>query len=268
MLRLVIKKGSFYVILLDENENEVAYYDPSNPFILTMPYDLENGQHSNSVVAIYKNGKVIPFSIYKDGSITFSVIETGIYDVIYNKKDFTDISGHWAEDSIDFVTARTLYTGIGNGQFDPNGNMTRAMFAQVLANLDGADLSIYETSRFTDVPDNAWYMAAVEWAADIGIVSGVGNDRFDPNAPITREQMAVMLYRYMEYKGFNLEANGISTAFADEDDISLWALEAVSAIQGMGIVIGKQDNAYDPKATASRAEVATVFARLVEKGAA
>jgi hypothetical protein len=101
----------------------------------------------------------------------------GTYGVINNKKAFNDTSGHWASNTIDFITAREIYSGVGDNRFDPNGSMTRAMFAQALANIEHASLTPHTaltphtTSRFTDVPANTWYTAAVEWAADKGIVS-------------------------------------------------------------------------------------------------
>jgi hypothetical protein len=264
MLRLVIKKGSLYVILLDEDENEIAYFDPANPFRITLPYELEDGQLAGVVVAIGADGNIIPFAVFKDGFISFGITQTGWYDVLYNHKTFTDVSDHWAEDYIDFVAARALYLGIGGDLFDTGGDMTRAMFVQVLANLEGADLSLYTACRFTDVSDSAWYMAAVEWAAELGIVSGIGGDKFNPNAPITREQMAVMLWNYIQYKGFELADGSYASAFEDEDIISSWALDAVKAIQSANIVHGRPGNYYDPDGTATRAEVAAVFARFVE----
>jgi hypothetical protein len=263
MLRLIIKRGSFYVILADELGNEVAYYDPANPFRLVLPYELKDGQASAAVIAIGNDGRIIPFAIYKDGVLSFDTAETGLYDIIYNQKNFSDVSNHWSEGYIDFVAARALYSGYGNGLFDPDGNMTRAMFVQVLANLEGVDLSAYTVSRFIDVSDNAWYMAAIEWAADMGIVVGVGDSRFDPNAFITREQMAVMLTNYIRHKGFALITNVMSTVFADEDVISEWAFDAVKSIQALGIVGGKPGNVFDPGATATRAEAAAIFTRLI-----
>jgi len=177
---------------------------------------------------------------------------------------FIDVKeSDWFYNNIAFVYTHGLFKGTSVTTFRPNDPMTRAMLAQVLANLEGVDLSAYKTSRFSDVAVGVWYAAAVEWAADKGIVTGTGNGRFSPDAAITREQMAVMLYNYIKYKGYIVPSSA-AAAFADEERISPWALESVKAIQNMGIVSGKQGNRYDPKTTATRAEVATIFTRLVE----
>lgn len=95
------------------------------------------------------------------------------------------------------------------------------------------------------------------------IVNGTNADLFDPNSPMTREQMLVILYNYMKYKGYELPESH-AKPFTDESEISSWALEAVQALRDIGIVLGKPDNFFAPKATATRAEVATIFVRFVE----
>jgi hypothetical protein len=263
-LSLTIRLGSFIVELRAGNRI-ISHNDPAHPFTVTLPYTLSSGRNSNAVVAVKKDGgdKILPFAVYSNGEATFNVTATGTYDLIYNVKSFNDTSSHWASDNITFVAARELFAGTGNNHFSPNSSMTRAMFATVIARIDGADLSRYTTSRFSDVPAGQWYAAAVEWAADMGIVGGIGGDRFGPNTEITREQMAVMLYNYMKYKGFAVPSSS-AAAFADEAEISQWALEAVKVIQRMGVVGGKPGNLYDPSGMATRAEVATIFTRFIE----
>jgi hypothetical protein len=191
------------------------------------------------------------------------VSEPGTYGVKNNNKTFTDINGHWAADAIDFATSHELFSGVGGNKFDPNGSMTRAMFAQVLANLDNADLTSYTTSRFTDVPTGQWYSAAVEWAADKGLVSGYGGGLFGPNDLITREQMAVLLNNYLKYKGITLK-KGEYIPFADEKDVSSWAKEAVADMKRYGLMVGVGNNTYAPLDTVNRASVAQVFKNFIE----
>ena len=116
---------------------------------------------------------------------------------------------------------------------------------------------------FTDIAAGAWYADAVIWAADNGIVSGYGNGLFGAGDEINREQMAVMLANYLRYKGYELSA-GQTEAFADEADISAWALESIRAIQAAGVCVGRPGGIFDPKTTATRAEIATVIARFIE----
>jgi hypothetical protein len=233
------------------------------PVILRIPYSASGNVNMLVGVKIDGHNTLIPYSVYQNGVIYIMVSEAGTYGIVNNPKTFPDVSGHWATDYIDFVGARALYSGDEKGEFTPNGTMTRAMFAQVLANLERVDLSAYSNSRFNDVPIGRWYTAAVEWVASNNIVSGVGNGRFDPSANITREQMAVMLYNYIKHKNISLPANREIAAFADESSISSWALDAVKVIQASGIISGKPGNLYDPKSSATRAEVATIFARFI-----
>jgi predicted peptidase len=169
----------------------------------------------------------------------------------------------WFYSYVNFAYTYSLFNGTTTTTFSPDSSMTRAMFVQVLANLENADLSGYASSRFSDVTDGQWYTAAIGWAAEKGIVNGINADQFDPHSPMTREQMLVILYNYMDHKGYEIP-EGQSDSFADESEISSWALEAVQTLSDIGIVSGKPDNLLAPKDTATRAEVAAIFARFVE----
>ena len=254
------------IVDFTKDGKSVKYNDPANPLIISMPVKLAADTNINGYAAVRKESSgntIIPLSIYKDREIVFQTPSTGTYDVIYNAKTFNDTNNHWAAGYISFTSARGMFSGVGNDLFSPDTPMTRAMFAQVLANIEGVDLSTYKTSRFTDVDNTAWYMAAVEWAADKGIVNGTGDGQLNPETNITREQMAVMLSNYIRYKQYVLPT-GTMTAFNDESSISSGALEAVKMIQSAGIVSGRPGNIYDPSGMATRAEVATIFARFVE----
>jgi predicted peptidase len=177
---------------------------------------------------------------------------------------FRDVSDHaWFAGHVNAAYTFGLFDGTSSATFSPNVPMTRAMFVQVLANLENVDRSGYTSTRFRDVADGKWYTAAVGWAAENGIVGGVSEDRFDPDAPITREQMIVILFQYLQYKGIEIP-QGQQMSFADADEISSWARDAVQALQGIGIITGKGDGLFDPQGTATRAEAAAVFVRLIE----
>lgn len=142
--------------------------------------------------------------------------------------------------------------------------MTRSMFAQVLANLDGADLNAFASgANFNDVAPNAWYANAVNWASSLGIVSGVGNNNFAPSDNITREQMAVMLFRFIEIMEIEIPLSQANTTFTDQQSISPWAVGAVQLMQTAGILSGHPNGSFAPQDTATRAEVATMFARFL-----
>ncbi|MCL2814505.1 MAG: S-layer homology domain-containing protein, partial [Oscillospiraceae bacterium] len=267
VMRFSLKKGSLvFDISTVSDGKSINYNDPVNPLYIIIPVTLAADTTANGYVGVRKtaSGNVImPYSVYKNGEIIFQTAGTGSFDVIYNGKTFTDTAGHWASPNIMFVAARNLFNGYGNGVFAPQDTMTRSMFAQVLANIESVDPSAYKTSRFTDVKVGAWYAPAVEWAASVGIVNGYGGGLFGPEDEINREQMAVMLMNYVEYKGYNLPT-GSTSAFSDEPAIASWAYDAVKMVQAAGIVVGKPGNIYDPKCTATRAEVATICARFIE----
>ncbi|MDR2167739.1 MAG: S-layer homology domain-containing protein [Clostridiales bacterium] len=178
---------------------------------------------------------------------------------------FTDVNADaWYHDYVTAVIQHGLFQGMGDGIFAPQESMTRAMFTQVLANLDRADLSAFVNQRnFGDVAMDAWYGPAVEWAAYHDIVTGVGGGNFDPGASITREQMAVMLFRFIQAMEIDLVPMFTATNFTDQASISDWAVEPIRLIQSLGIVTGRPDGSFDPQATATRAEVGTIFARFL-----
>ena len=142
--------------------------------------------------------------------------------------------------------------------------MTRAMVAQVLANLYGADLSQYVIAnpRFNDVSQENWYFAPIQWAYSNGLVLGVGGGNFAPAEPVTREQLAVLLERFASAEGASLPV-GYAQVFIDAYRKSYWAVEAIRSIQDAGLIRGRPDGRFDPQAIATRAEVAAIFARYL-----
>ena len=225
---------------------------------------------ANKIVAyaIDENGAktLIPLSRYdaKTGLLKFVAPYPGRFTAGYVDVSYLDIARTaWYAGAVDFVSARGLFSGFEN-KFDPDETMTRAMFATVLARLDGADLESYSASPFTDVPAGAWYTQAVAWAADKGIVNGVGGGRFDPDGNITREQMAVMLINYIDYAGIKLEKTSVGR-FADDASISSWAQDAVRTARAYGLISGVGENIFSPAASADRASVATIFMNFVTK---
>ena len=170
----------------------------------------------------------------------------------------------WFYDAVKTVYEKDLFKGTADDKFSPSIPMTRAMFVQVFANLEKADTSGYDQSAFTDVSSSMWYSKPIAWAFDVGLASGVGNQRFEPDRAITREEMAVMLNNYIEWKGVELNSE-TKEPFVDFDQVSSWAKEAVTAIQGYGIISGVGNNIYAPKSTAERSQVAQIFANYIGK---
>ena len=172
----------------------------------------------------------------------------------------------WFYASVKYANQNNLFKGTSDTTFEPNTPMNRAMFCRVLANLEGVDNENNLTvDRFSDVLSGKWYTKAVKWAADTGIVSGYPGGIFLPEQKITRQEMCLMLANYAKYLGIyddlaKKEDNGV--AFADAAKIATWASEAVNVMKNNGYIVGKPiDGTYEfqPQATATRAEVATIF---------
>ncbi|MBU3804728.1 MAG: S-layer homology domain-containing protein, partial [Candidatus Cellulosilyticum pullistercoris] len=164
---------------------------------------------------------------------------------------------------ISYVVDKGLLKGVSEGSFAPNEDMTRAMFATVLHRLAG-ELAVSGENGFKDVKAGSWYENAVLWATEKGIVNGVGTGVFAPNRSITREQIAVMLYNYVKAMDLELPQNESEAGFNDQAKISAWATEAMQFMQKAGIIQGDNKNNCNPKAQATRAEVATMLHRFME----
>lgn len=237
-----------------------------------LPYTPAKGEQTGNLYAVYVDdaGKVewITKSSY-NASLKAVVFETGhfsVYGVGYKNPApaFTDITGHWAADNILFAASRGLLSGTSDTTFSPDTGMTRGMFMTALGRLAGINPDSYQTGKFTDVKADAYYAPYVNWAAQTGIVEGVTDTTFAPDTNINREQMAVIMKNYAAKLGYDLPQTLKAVTFADNTQISSWAKDAVKSMQQAGILAGKNENKFDPKGTATRAEVATVLRRFVE----
>lgn len=205
--------------------------------------------------------KVLKKIVVVDGKINVPIDGSATVRIVDRSKDFNDIANHWAGDSIAFVTSRDLFNGVSETEFAPNAQMTRAMLVTVLHRLE--DIPAAGSNSFNDVPANTWYTNAVSWAAKNGIVTGKTSTRFAPNDPITREQLATILYRYADKLGLDTSSSGSLNKFTDKDSVSSYAYEAVAWAVGAGIINGKTPSTIEPKGNATRAEVSTMLMRLV-----
>ena len=167
----------------------------------------------------------------------------------------------WYYGAISYAYTNGLMNGMENGLFAPEGATTRAQIVTILHRLEGEPLSTVP-SAFTDAPSSQWYINAVDWAAENGIVDGYGDGRFGPDDRITREQMAVILYRYARWRGCDVSAIGDLASFTDLDRLSPWALEAMEWANGSGLITGKAAGILDPQGQATRAEAATILMRF------
>lgn len=176
---------------------------------------------------------------------------------------FADIEGHWAREEILAAARLGLLEGTGGGKFSPGLSMNRAMLMAVLCRLDGGEAPAEAGSLYSDVAPDSWYAPYVSWASVSGVGQGMGSGTFRPLNPITREQLAVFLYRFTQYRGLEAPA-GEELLFPDAHKASPWAEEALRWAAGQGILRGRTSGALDPGGTASRAEVAVMLCRYLE----
>ena len=178
---------------------------------------------------------------------------------------FTDVSEKdWFYGDVMFVYENGLMLGTSKTLFSPHGTATRGMMATILWRMEGSPAPKGKNS-FTDVEAGKWYADAITWTAENGIFAGYGKDKFGPDDPITREQLAAIFYRYADYKGYDLTVKGNPDTFKDADKITDYAKTAMQWAVGSGLVKGKSGNLLDPQGTATRAEIAAMLHRFIEK---
>ncbi|MDG0790064.1 S-layer homology domain-containing protein [Cohnella ginsengisoli] len=198
-------------------------------------------------------------------AITVQLNHFSAYAVLEYKKAFDDVpSGHWAHRALAVLAARQIVKGVTDQAFQPQGKTTRAEAAALLARLLGLKAS--QKPAFRDIDASAWYADAVAAAFEAHLVKGVTETDFQPDAYVTREQLASMLVHAYQYKKGSTE--GVETAdisFADEEKIASWAVEDVRSAAQLGLMIGTGGNRFNAASTATRAEVAQAVYQLLQK---
>ena len=199
---------------------------------------------------------------FRENKLRVGMKHLSVYAMLYDPQPFTDVSeGDWFFDAVYHSYANLYFNGTGEGIFSPETGMTRAMFATVLWRMAG-EPETERASGFTDVESGSWYDTAVAWASENGIVTGYGDGTFGVNDPVTREQMAAMLYRYLQLQGQGFKGLwAFPLDYPDAADVSDWAYEALCWLTMNGVVNG-MDGTLQPKGEASRAQVAALLQRV------
>jgi len=176
---------------------------------------------------------------------------------------YTDVANNaWYKEAVQYVTEKQMMNGTGNNQFSPEGDTTRAMVVTILYRLEGSPA--VSGSSYSDVSSDAWYADAVAWAEANDIVNGTGDGKFSPTASITRQQLSAILYRYAQYKGYDLTQTADLSAYTDTDQIQSYARTAMEWACGVKLIQGTGNNTLLPASGATRAQVATILQRLCE----
>ena len=231
-----------------------------------------------ATVAVNAADDLTAWSLADDGSISAvggaydAGQQTYAFDVVNGvtaiaRFPFTDVvAGTWYYGAAAYAYNNGLFAGMTPTTFAPNATMTRAMLVSVLWRLAG-EPAPKAPNTFVDVPDGAWYTDAVTWAAENGVVSGIGGSRFDPSGFVTREQTAEILYNYAHSKGYDVSARADLTVFPDAGSVSGWAEKALSWANAAGLINGTVRDGQtilDPQGSASRAQVAMILMNYVE----
>lgn len=175
-----------------------------------------------------------------------------------NNETFSDIKEHWAKQTIENMAKQGIISGVGDGKFEPDREVTRAEFCAMVCRAFGINESSTE-KIFKDVENGSWYEKNINAAAKAGIINGF-DGYFKPDDNINREEMASIMMNILKYKNYDLNVTSVSP-FADDNEISTWAKDAVEKLSGLGVIKGKE-NGFEPKDNATRAEAATVIERL------
>ena len=217
-------------------------------------------------VLVHPDGseEIVKTSVTTDGGVVLAVEDGATVKIVDNTKNFSDVpASSWYSDAVDFASSRELFSGTSAATFSPEVSMTRGMLTQVLYSLEN-NPEITSTAAFTDVTSQDWYASAVHWAAGEGIVTGYEDGSFGANDVITREQLAVMLYRYAQTAGYDTSASTDLSGYSDVGQISSYAAQALAWANAEGLISGTSDTTLSPTASATRAQVATILMRFCQ----
>lgn len=225
-----------------------SMYTPENPKISTASGDAVQCYASGTEDGVYKYYFSMP-----DDDVTVSVGFTGPFDDV--------AASDWFSAEVLRAYSAGLMSGTGERTFSPNVSATRAMLVTILHRLAGEPAA--SDGGFADVGEGAYYASAVAWASTNGIVEGYEDGSFRPDEPITREQLAAVLYRYAVSRGCDVSATGDLSAYADAGSVSSWAADAMRWAVGAGIISGTA-NGLEPQGTATRAQTAAMLVRFTD----
>ena len=226
----------------------------------------DRGYQVGSVAVTDRFGEAVAVTENADGTYTFTMPNGQVTVTVTFEQaplPFHDVTeGDWFYDAVRYAYETGLMDGVEDSLFAPNSETTRAQLVTILYRLAG-EPEPGGDSGFSDVAAGTWYTDAVAWAAQNGIVNGVSDTEFAPGDDITREQLAVILYRYAAYQGYDVSQRADLSGFGDASSISGYAQEALSWAHAQGLVLGFEDGSLRPQGTASRAQIAAVLMRFL-----
>ena len=265
-----------YMVSVEDADNGTIKVSPtraSKGSTATINVTPDEGYELDKLVVTDKNGDTVKLTDKGSGTYTFKMpaskvtVEATFTQIATEPETlpFTDVkTGDWFYEAVQYVYDKGMMTGVSADRFAPASTTTRGMIVTILYRLEN-EPAVSGGSAFTDVESGAWYADAVAWAAANDIVNGTSATTFAPNSPITREQMATMLYRFAQYKGMDavtLQKN--LTGYPDGGQVSDYAIPAMNWAVGQGLIAGMENGTLVPQGSATRAQVATILMRFCE----
>ena len=232
----------------------------------------DDGYELDELTVTDKDGDSIKLKDKGDGRFTFTmpaskVTVEAVFTALEQEEEqplFSDVAeDDWYYDAVAYVAENGIMSGTDGSRFSPNGTMTRAMLSQILYAMEDKP-AVSGAATFSDVAAGAWYADAVNWTAAQGIVAGMGENSFAPDAPVTREQLSLILYGYARYKGYDTSASVSLSGYADRDSVAVWAADSMGWAVSEGLISGRPGGYLDPAGTATRAEVAQILMNFCE----
>ena len=269
---------SGYLVSVDSGKNGKVTVSPQRAEqgeTVTITVKPDEGYELDELTVTDKNGDSVKVSYKDDNKYTFKMPGSAVtveatFQAVKEESPvdaFLDINtGAWYYDAVKYAVENGLMSGTGTYTFEPNTTLSRGMIAQMLYALEGKP-SVSATNSFTDVSANDWYAKAASWTQSKGIITGYDDGRFAPNDPLTREQLALILYNYAQSKGYDTSAKADLSKYVDGSSTSAWAQTAMTWAVGEGLLSGRGLNMLYPTGTATRAEVAQIMMNFCENTA-
>ena len=273
--------GNRPVLHLTIRSGDTVFSSFQGKVTITFSYELQEGETPEEMLVYFlkEDGSLegVRSTSYDEttGEWTFSVNHFSKYGMGHSPNSYEDIVAHWARPWVNYLAVREIVSGVSQDRFMPDRPLTRAEFAQILLRMeegmkDPAEEKDSFIWPFADGDVEAWYGPALLWAYDEGLFLGSPGENdtlwIGPDQYLSREDMAVLLLRYQEMKGESLEPDiGGKTTFADENQISQYAKDAVNKLAAAEILNGKGENRFDPKGTTTRGEGAKVIALMLKQ---
>lgn len=265
--------GTSNKVTVDDADNGSVSVSPEKAKkgqTVTVTPDPDEGYELDDLTVTDKNGKSIPVKKNSDGTYSFTMpdgpvtVTPSFREANCPSKPYKDVdTSKWYHEAVDYAIANGLMNGVSSTAFAPDGTLSRAMLVTILYRLEGQPAAAGE-NPFDDVADGTWYTDAVIWANANGIVKGFGDGTFLPDANITREQMAAIIYRYAQFKGYDVSKTTDISGYNDASSVSDWALDAMKWANATGLITGRSAKTLAPEGNTTRAEAAAILMRFIE----